>query len=967
MSGDFVTNREGKFLSEIMKSILPKAENAAFLVGYFYFSGFSEIYHGLKDMSLRVLVGLEIERDMINRVREVDYHTGEMRTRGEIKATFYDSLKDLFNETDYFDSRDKQVAFTLFLTKIKNGSLEIRKTKEPNHAKMYLFQNKREVDEGSSYPGALITGSSNLSLVGLKGRWELNAILRDKSDFEEGKKIFEELWKTAIVLADKDNLAEFESTVIEKIWYEKRYKPYCFFLRVLDEYFSVNYDKDFKTVHEINGEFYDLKYQTDAIKLALATIETHNGVIVSDVVGLGKSIIGSAVAHNLNLRTIVVAPPHLVPQWEDYATEFNYNATVFSSGKIEAALNYYKEKATPNKPWLVIIDEAHKYRNEFTADYDNLHNLCCGNKVMLLTATPFNNRPADIYSMIKLFQLPAKSTLKTVDNLGFRFNKLINSYNDLRKQQRKKEIDEILLQKDIDTIAGHIRRIIAPLVIRRSRLDLLGISDYREDLKKQNMSFAATDAPESLEYELGNIRDLYIDTLEQIAPDFETENEPDKKHYLAARYNAINYVKESYQDILKEKIEEAGFEYNLFIGMQGNLSKFMRRLFVQRFESSKKAFEISLERMIKTSRNILNWIDKRGKVPIFKKGYLPDITEHYREYETSGDDLFSKEIMEAAFEAEVEKLEAKGLFEIEIQYLEERFIEDINSDIQILEHIQKNWFDKELPDPKKEHFVRIISGQIKEDPKRKIIVFSSYSDTINDLYDKLIERGIRAFKYTSKEASKTNKETIKLNFDAGKKIQENDYDVLVATDAISEGYNLHRAGTVFNYDIPYNPTRVIQRVGRINRINKKMFDRLYIYNYFPTNIGEGETRTKEITTLKMAMINAIIGEDTKVLTSDIELRSYFVDQYRKMTKENETESWETKYRELLNRAKGTPEHKTAQNIPHRSRIGRIVEKKRKGVLLFGRKKDVCVFKMSSNLVDTELLAPDEAFELLEAD
>jgi DNA-binding ferritin-like protein (Dps family) len=169
---------------------------------------------------------------------------------------------------------------------------------------------------------------------------------------------------------------------------------------------------------------------------------------------------------------------------------------------------------------------------------------------------------------------------------------------------------------------------------------------------------------------------------------------------------------------------------------------------------------------------------------------------------------------------------------------------------------------------------------------------------------------------------------------------------------------------------------VIQRVGRINRINKKMFDRLYIYNYFPTNVGEGETRTKEITTLKMAMINAIIGEDTKVLTSDIELRSYFVDQYRNMMAENEAENWETKYRQLLNRVKGTLEHKTALAIPHRSRVGRTVVKtngvlangvSRDGVLLFGRKKDTCIFKLSKDLLDVEMLAPEDAFTLLEAD
>jgi len=966
MGGDFITNRDGKFLSEIIKSILPKAQNASFLVGYFYFSGFAEIYQGLKDKNLRVLVGLEIEQDMVNRVREVEYHTAIKKTRGELKSTFYDSLVDLFNETDYFDSDEKKEAFTLFFNKIKDGTLEIRKTKESNHAKMYLFQNSKEADEGGSYPGSLITGSSNLTLSGLKGRLELNAILRTKSDYEEGRQIFDELWETAVILADKDHTAEFENSVIEKIWYEKLYKPYCFFLRVLDEYFSVHYDKDFKTANEINDYFYDLKYQTDAIKLALKTIETHNGVIVSDVVGLGKSIIGSVVAHNMGLQTIIIAPPHLVPQWEDYKIDFKYHAKVFSSGKIESALGYFKDKSSFGKPWLIIIDEAHKYRNEQTTDYKNLHDLCRANKVMLLTATPFNNRPSDIYSMVKLFQIPLKSTLKNVDNLGFRFQELINRDNELRKKQRKKDIDEHSLKLEIEAIAANIRRIISPLVIRRSRLDLMKITAYKNDLEKQKMGFAETGDPQSLEYDLGEIKDLYLSTLQQISPDIETDDA--QSHYQAARYNAVHYVKPEFEDKLIEKVEAAGIEYNLFIGSQINLSKFMRRLLVQRFESSKRAFEISLNRMIETTKNVLNWINKRNKVPIFKKGLLPDIESYYSNIGGS-DELFNEEIADVIFEEELSKFEAKGLFEIETEYFDKAFIEDIKSDIQILEKIQENWFgnDKNLPDPKRDHFAEIINREIKDAPERKIVIFSSYADTVDDLYEKLKTTSLRVFKYTSKDSSKKNKEIIERNFDAGKKNQDNDYDVLVATDAISEGYNLHRAGTVINYDIPYNPTRVIQRVGRINRINKKVFDRLYIYNYFPTSIGEDETRTKEISTLKMAMINAIIGEDTKVLTSDIELKSFFVQQYRQLLAENEVESWETKYREILDNAKGTKEYETALSIPHRSRIARTIEKKRKGVLLFGRKKDTCVFKISTDLLDSDTLDEKEAFELLEAD
>jgi superfamily II DNA/RNA helicase len=585
---------------------------------------------------------------------------------------------------------------------------------------------------------------------------------------------------------------------------------------------------------------------------------------------------------------------------------------------------------------------------------------------MLLTATPFNNRPSDIYSMVKLFQIPLKSTLKNVDNLGFRFQELIIRYNELRKKQRKKDIDEHSLKLEIEAIAANIRRIISPLVIRRSRLDLMKITAYKNDLEKQKMGFAETGDPQALEYDPGEIKDLYLSTLQQISPDIETDDV--QLHYQAARYNAVHYVKPELEDKLIEKVEAAGIEYNLFIGSQINLSKFMRRLLVQRFESSQKAFEISLNRMIETTKNVLNWINKRNKVPIFKKGLLPDIESYYSNVGSS-DELFNEEIADATFEEELINYEAKGLFELETEYFEKAFIEDIKSDIQILEKIQENWFGngKDLPDPKRDHFAEVINREIKNDSERKIVIFSSYADTVDDLYEKLKTTGLRVFKYTSRDSSKKNKETIERNFDAGKKNQDNDYDVLVATDAISEGYNLHRAGTVINYDIPYNPTRIIQRVGRINRINKKVFDRLYIYNYFPTSIGEDETRTKEISTLKMAMINAIIGEDTKVLTSDIELKSFFVQQYRQLFAENEVESWETKYKEILDNAKGTKEYETALAIPHRSRIARTIEKNRKGVLLFGRKKDTCVFKISTDLLDSDTLDEKEAFELLEAD
>ena len=146
-----------------------------------------------------------------------------------------------------------------------------------------------------------------------------------------------------------------------------------------------------------------------------------------------------------------------------------------------------------------------------------------------------------------------------------------------------------------------------------------------------------------------------------------------------------------------------------------------------------------------------------------------------------------------------------------------------------------------------------------------------------------------------------------------------------------------------------------------------MFNQLYIYNYFPTDVGESETRTKEISTLKMAMIHAIMGEDTKVLTKDEEIQSYFLEQYRKEMAKSEEVSWDVKYQKLLNAAKGTDFYEDAMQLPHRARTGRSVEKARSGVLMFGKKGNDFVFKIGNDEGLIVQLTAEEAIGLFEAE
>jgi len=955
MSHQFITNQD-KLLSEVINNILPSSKALYFLVGYFYFSGFEEIYKNVADRNMKILVGLDAEKDTINKIKEFEIIDETNHSRGEIRLKFNKNFVAIFNDTDFFDSEQKQEAFRIFLEKIKNGTLEIRKTLRPNHSKLYLFENKDEYSQGGEFAGTVITGSSNLSRAGLRGQHEINVVFRDEH-FQEGLNLFNQLWSDSVLIVDNNNYNEFHKEVIEKIWIDKLPDPYLLYLRVLIEYFTIAKRGTIAFPSGITKEkFKDLKYQIDAVTRAINILEQHNGVIIADVVGLGKSIIASAIAYNMKLKTIIIAPPHLIPQWKDYSYEFNFRAKFYSSGKIRLAL----EENNDGEQKLIIIDEVHKYRNENTHDYALLHQLCQKNKVILLSATPFNNRPQDIFALIRLFQITAKSTIRTVDNLSYQFREMIKEFKKLKESQKKKTKSEAQIKHEIEILADKIRDILSPVIIRRSRIDLELIDEYKEDLEHQKISFPKVNEPVVLEYKLGDLTELYINTFYKITP------QEEGKGFIGVRYMPANYIKniEKY----KEKISEEFDDVNLFKQAQQNLAGFMKHLLVRRFESSIEAFVKSLDSMIQSSQYIKEWYERVGKVPIYKKGNLPSIEELFNlEGEEAEIDL--KEIN---FEEQLASYTEKGLFLIDKKELSVNFIRDLEKDINLLKEIRNDWFANGYPDdPKLKDFKVILKNKHKEMPSRKIIVFTEFSDTADYLYKKLKDE-FRVFKYSSKDSSYENKEIIRRNFDAGIRESEmrNEFDILIATDAISEGFNLHRAGVIFNYDIPYNPTRVIQRVGRINRINKKVFDELFIYNFFPSAEGQQHTFVTQIATLKLAMIQALIGEDTKVLTTDEELRSFFVEQFRDELKEQEAkESWDAKFLNELNRIKSTNPslYRQAIELPRRIRIKRTKAFEQKGVIVFGKKGTDYIFKIGTSPTEYQTLDARDSIQIFKSE
>jgi superfamily II DNA/RNA helicase/ribosomal protein S15P/S13E len=934
-------------VKNIANNILPDCDEVFFEVGYFYFSGFEQIYKRLKDVKIKILIGINYDEKIASAVI----------SNNLIKEKYFDKLREDINETDILDQSTGIESYKLFLEKLKNGSMEIRcNPKKNDHSKFFIFKHKKERSQGGISLGSVLAGSSNFTKAGFLTNLENNYLFSDKNDFEIHLKQFNDRWKNSQDIINIDSFLEFNEKVVKKTWISKSPPPYHLFVKMLDEYFKEKTNDGILMPKEFSqGKLYNIKYQEDAILKGIDIIKKHQGVIVADVVGLGKSIIGSAIAKNLGLTTIIICPPHLQDTWEDYMNLAQISSNVVSRGRIPDAFRFLQK----DREHLIIIDEAHIFRNDLTTDYTDLHKLCKNNKVVLLSATPFNNKPQDTFNMIKLFQIPTKTSIQTIENLSEEFKLLIKEYNQLKKFNPNQPKDKIKIKEAKDKISNKIRNILSPLVIRRSRLDLQSIERYKNDLDKLNISFPIRRDPELINYELNDLTSIYEETIEKIS-----SNKLEKNRFIGARYKSTSYIKPEFIDVVAER---GGYEDKALLKKSlENISDFMKRLLVRRFESCIYSFRSTLDNIIKSNHKILDYYEKEGVVPIYKGGDIPDVEDIVKE----DDDIINIENFDDF--PEIKKLKSKGMWLINKNELNENFHNDIKKDIKLLTNLRDKWdkilSSKNFADPKFSKFNEFIKNQLNKEKNRKLLIFSEFADTADYLYEKLKANNIRVFKYTSADAiKKENREIIKKNFDASAENQQNDYDVLVATDTIAEGFNLNRAGSIFNYDIPYNPTKVIQRVGRINRINKKLFDEIRIYNFFPTETGEKISRTKKISQLKISMFQALFGDDTKVLTKDEELESYFADEFRK--KDNEEQNPENYYENLIyNLRDYEPELiKEVRELENRQRVLRKSKPNlNNNVIVYAKKGDESIFRLIDDKLEIQTKSIVDYFKIFES-
>ncbi len=879
MAHNFITNNaRHKTLKGRLNTLLSVSAELKFLVGFFYFSGWREIYENLRKneaLQLKLLIGLQVDHLMGQVVEHGRQEAG--LSQDDLFYRFLTSLGVALNNEE-MDNEAFYEQVTFFLELLENGRLEIRKTLEPNHAKLYLFKLNEQQAEIQNSPGQFITGSSNLTRAGLSGQDEFNVEITDYG-FADAESYFDELWERAVPLTANDS---YKGRLVDFIRHKSQaavVSPFEAYTLILKTYLDLQLQKQLKPeVERLLEErgFIKYSYQLDAVNQALSIIAAYNGVIIADVVGLGKSVIAAMVAKNIGRRGMVICPPALMGDkhagtgWWGYIQQFRlYDWEVESRGKLETLAATIHDKDIE----VVIVDEAHAYRNQDTAAYEALQTICRGRTVILLSATPFNNSPADIFSLLKLFIVPGKSGITLEDDLtnlfrayNYRFKQLSDiSKNHAARDKRKRDkaertykllfdkrppIDMRLVRNETKRLAGQIKEVIAPVVIRRNRLDLQ--KDFQYSSEVTNLS--QVHDPIELFFYLSPEQSAFYDQI--INTYFVEEGQ-----FKGAIYQPFAYEKDIEDE---ESLDEAG---NRTFQQQRNLYDFMRRLLVKRFESSFGAFAASIGRFIKIHELALQFIENSGGRYILDRKVMESI---YREDEDR--------ILEVLEKYEQDLLNKKTpwnnkIYEIKTFERAEAFMQDIHNDLALFREIQKNLEKLNIVenDPKREAVFAEINEILVKDPGRKIIVFSEYVDTVKHLSAYLEGKlGNRLLVCEGSIGQKLARE-LDENFNAQYSGEQKDvYDVLVTSDKLAEGVNLNRAGAIINYDIPWNPTRVIQRVGRINRIGQKVFDELFIYNFFPSVQGADVVKSREIAGQKMFLIHNVLGEDAKIFEPDEE-------------------------------------------------------------------------------------------------
>ena len=846
ISSHIFTNRNGNTLMKEFEGVLqhnPQIRNLDAVVGFLRASGYFSLRPFLDNIGkVRVLIGIDVDKYIAKAAQQGKLFFG---AEEEVKEEYLRKIRTDIETSNY--RKDIEDGMYLMVQDLLDKKLELRAHPSKKiHAKIYVLY----PDNFNQYSQSMsITGSSNLSGNGLgitqDKQYEFNVKLDRYDDVKFAKDEFEQLWNEA---EGCEITSEDIKAAIDRTYLKGDVPPYDLYIKMLMEYYADRVlETDSADPFDMPEGYTKYDYQMDAVIEGYQKLIRYDGFFLSDVVGLGKTIVATMIAKKFliengyeHTKILVVYPPAVEQNWKSTFKDFGIDkyAKFITNGSLSKILdeedyNYWNAEEYD----LVLVDEAHKFRSHTTSAFEQLQEICkmprleAGNipgykkKVMLISATPMNNSPADIYNEILLFQDPRHCTIDGVSNLTAFFSPLIKEFKRLRKNNNTSI-------EDFKRLAEKVRdRIIKPLTVRRTRTDIESIPRYNKDVN----GFPKVEHPIENQYELN----------EHLANLFEQAIQILDKKLTYARYQAIAYLKPEVANGLYDNAEL----------ISRSLAGIRKNGLVKRLESSFYAFQVSIENFHQANQNMIDMFDN-DKVYI-----APDLDINL--LLESG---LSEEEIEEKLNAKASNNPKNAIFHA--ADFRPEFIDMLHDDQAILEQMSADWKDiSDEDDSKFAKFNELLKHELfrtDRNPEKKLVVFSESVDTVDYLKRRINRKDVLVI-----SAQNRNKQfkTIRENFDANYKPKLNEYNIILTTDVLAEGVNLHRSNVIVNYDTPWNSTRLMQRIGRVNRIGSAS-KHIYNYVFYPSREGNKQINLNQIALSKIQSFHSTFGEDNQIYSQE---------------------------------------------------------------------------------------------------
>ena len=869
---DFIDNMDGNTLSTALRRLLSKnsddtsipaessqqIDEARIATAYFSPDGFARIASAITSTpSIKLLLGSDPVVDNMRWRRKL----GEEEKRffaNELRKKLKDQEAALRSERDHIPfNRDSSRAIKQLIVTLRAGNMEVRRyEKSFLHAKAYIFTSNNGDKDGK--PEVVIAGSSNLTVAGLSLNLELNLGRHDTPTVDKAKEWFDCLWEEALPF----DLAAFFDELFEPK------TPFEIFLRVLWELYGDEIDQDF----EIDKGLPLTSFQKHGVARAVRLIDELGGVIVADEVGLGKTFIAGAILNKYKerrQRALLICPASLRDTaWKKFKNEFELYLETVSFEELARDEQLWDENRRPSAEsknlersideyQLVIIDEAHNYRNPDTPSRaDALRAFLYGQRkdVLMLTATPVNNSLWDLYHLTRFF-LKQDSFLASKGVLSIR-----------ERFDQAMRIDPNNLSPDV------LYPIIDATTVKRTRQFIKKY--YQGDQVEIDGVMQSILFPEpkaiSVRYELDKLMPGLFDLIEKYF------NPEDSDCIEFARYKANTYLLQPDPDDERMANAVTGL---LLSGL------------LKRFESSTGAFRISVKRLVEQHEKFLKALED---------GFVVS-TEFLRESASTDDEDFEELLVSSEDKRDASFYDAY------------RLRKDVQNDLKklyelltLLEKITT------AADPKLQALVKqleIISGEAEDEGpsrkdvinKRKVIIFSFFADTvrwINEYLKEVIHENPKLFDYKDRfeiivgsgQGDDSDKALAAARFapkTAGKPGDLDMTDILISTDVLAEGVNLQQARHIINYDMPWNPMRLVQRHGRIDRIGSQ-HSRVFMRTIFPVDRLDTLLGLEERIARKIAMAAASVGVVSPISGASSSDRSFTEtkEEIQKLLEEN---------------------------------------------------------------------------------